>query len=276
MWGPTTLRASKTRAELRRAPGAGEKLGSWRNAKEAESIAADDLPEVGWREAEGFEEAPSVPWKVEGEVSGAGRGDASEGEILQKHSELLVVGGVLWCWCCWEFWRSVRDDNRGFGPSGGSGGQAERKLDVVAVGDHIRARRAGAEPSGVIDEEAGADTPSHGITGGRKGTGCGEVLANGAESACQSPRRGLGNLLKLASSIHEKGSNRADRMFFHRRHQSREVRRREDGVVIDDEEVCKGRELGEGGLCGKGKASSEAEIFSGGKKLGGDGGVLDG
>ena len=57
-------------------------LRPWREAEKTEGVAADDLPEVGWREAEGFEEAPSVPWKVEGEVSGAGRGHAGEGEIL--------------------------------------------------------------------------------------------------------------------------------------------------------------------------------------------------
>ena len=168
------------------------------------------------------------------------------------------------------------DGNRGLGPSGGGGRETEGKLDVVAVGDHIGARRAGAEPSGAIDEEAGSDTPGHGITGGRKGAGCGEVLANGAEGACQSPRGGFGNFLKLASGIHQKGSNRTDRMFLHRRYKSSEVGGRENGVVIDDEEVREGWKFGEGGLSGKGKASSEAKIFAGGKKLGGDGGVLDG
>jgi len=170
----------------------------------------------------------------------------------------------------------VGDGNRGFGPSGGGCGKAEGKLDVVAVGDHIGAGRAGAEPSGAIDEEAGSDTPGHGITGGRKGAGCGEVLANGAEGACQSPRGGFGNFLKLASGIHQKGSNRADRMFLHRRYKSGKVGGRENGVVIDNEEMRKGGELGESGLCGKGKASSKAKIFAGGEKLGGDGRVLGG
>ena len=63
-------------------------------------------------------------------------------------------------------------------------------------------------------------------------------------------------------------------MFLHAGYESGEVRRRENGIVIDDEEVCEGWKLGEGGLCGKGKATSEAEIFFGGKKFGGDGGVL--
>jgi hypothetical protein len=252
-------------------------LRPWREAEKTEGVAADDLPEVGWRGAEGFKEASGIPWKIEGKMTGAGRSHAGKGEILQKHSELLVMGGlILRCRLCGEFWRSVGDGNRGFGPSGESGGEAEGKLDVVAVGDHIGAGRTGAKPSGAFDEETGADTPGHGITGGRKGTGCGEVLGSSAESACQSPRRGLGNFLKLARSIHEKGSNRADRMFLHRRYESCEVGGGENGVVIDDEKVCKRWELGEGGLSGKVKASSKAEIFSGGKKFGGDGGALDG
>jgi hypothetical protein len=69
MWGPTSLRASQTRAELgplepapaypghslrdgvtfrfrggiRRAPGAGGKLGPWREADEAERVATDEF-----------------------------------------------------------------------------------------------------------------------------------------------------------------------------------------------------------------------------------------
>ena len=194
----------------------------------------------------------------------AGRSHAGEGEILQKHSEFFVVGGlILRCRRCGEFWRGVGDGNRGLGPSGGGCREAEGKLDVVAVGDHIGAGRTGAEPSGAIDEETGADTPGHGITGSRKGTSCGQVLANGAECACQSPRGGFGNFLKLTSGIYQKGSNRTDRMFLHGGYEGGEVGGGENGVVIDDEEVCEGWELGEGGLCGKGKASSEAEIFSG-------------
>ena len=70
-----------------------EGLGPWRNAEEAKGVPADDLPEVSWRGAEGFEEAPSVARKVKGKVTRAGRSHAGEGEILQKHSEFLVVGG---------------------------------------------------------------------------------------------------------------------------------------------------------------------------------------
>ena len=63
-------------------------------------------------------------------------------------------------------------------------------------------------------------------------------------------------------------------MFLHRRYKSGKVGGRENSVVIDDEEVCERWKFGEGGLSGKSKASSEAEIFAGGEKLGRDGGVL--
>jgi len=249
--------------------------GGWREPQKTEGVAADELDCIGQGVAKGFKEAAGVAWKIKGEVTGAGRGYAGEGEILQKYSKLLVVGGlILRGRRCGEFWRSVGDGNRGFSPSGGGCGKAEGKLDVVAVGDHIGAGRAGTEPGGAIDEETGADTPGHGITGGRKGANCGEVLASSAKCACQSPGDGFGSFLKLASGIHQKWGNRADRMFLHAGYESGEVRRRENGIVIDDEEVCEGWKLGEGGLCGKGKATSEAEIFFGGKKFGGDGGVL--
>ena len=65
-------------------------------------------------------------------------------------------------------------------------------------------------------------------------------------------------------------------MFLHRRYKSGKVGGRENGVVIDDEEVREGWKFGQGGLSGKGKASSKAQIFPGGEKLGGDGGVLSG
>ncbi len=75
------------------------------------------------------------------------------------------------------------DGDGGFGPSGGGGGEAEGKFDVVPVGDHVGAGWTSAEPSGAIGEEAGADAPGHGIACGGEGTGGGEVLANGAEGA---------------------------------------------------------------------------------------------
>jgi hypothetical protein len=51
----------------------------------------------------------------------------------------------------------------GFSPGGGGGGEAERKFNVVAVGDHIGARGSGAKPSRAIGEEARADAPGHGV-----------------------------------------------------------------------------------------------------------------
>ena len=75
------------------------------------------------------------------------------------------------------------DGDGWFGPSGGGGGEAEGKLDVVAVSDHVGAGWASTEPSGAIGEEARADAPGHGVTCGSECSGGGEVLANGAEGA---------------------------------------------------------------------------------------------
>jgi len=75
----------------------------------------------------------------------------------------------------------VGDGDGGFGPSGGSGGEAEGKFDVVAVGDHIGAGWASAEPSRAIGEEARADTPGHGVACGGEGASGHEVFAYGAE-----------------------------------------------------------------------------------------------
>jgi len=77
----------------------------------------------------------------------------------------------------------VGDSDGGFGPSWGGGGEAEGKFNVVAVGDHIGAGWASAEPSGAIGEEAGADAPGHGVACGGEGAGGGEVLPGGAEGA---------------------------------------------------------------------------------------------
>ena len=76
---------------------------------------------------------------------------------------------------------SVGDGDGWFGPSGGSGGEAEGKFDVVAVSDHIGAGWASAEPSGAIGKKAGADAPGHGVASGGEGAGGGEVFAYGAE-----------------------------------------------------------------------------------------------
>jgi hypothetical protein len=63
-----------------------------REAEETEGVAADDFKNIGWGEAECLEEAASVTRKIKGEVSWAWGVDASEGEVLKEHSELLVVG----------------------------------------------------------------------------------------------------------------------------------------------------------------------------------------
>ena len=94
--------------------------------------------------------------------------------------------------------RSVGDGDGGFGPSGGSGREAEGKFDVVPVGDHVGAGWASAEPSGAIGEEAGADAPGHGVASGGEGSGGGEVLADGAEGAGERPGGGFGNFLKFS------------------------------------------------------------------------------
>lgn len=77
----------------------------------------------------------------------------------------------------------MSDSDGGFGPSGGGGGEAEGKLDVVAVGDHVGAGWASTEPSGAIGEETRADAPGHGVASGGEGAGGDEVLADGAEGA---------------------------------------------------------------------------------------------
>ena len=94
--------------------------------------------------------------------------------------------------------RSVGDGDGGFGPSGGGGGEAEGKFDVVAVGDHVGAGWASAEPSGAIGEETRADAPGHGVASGGEGSGGDEVLADGAEGAGERPRSGFGNFLKFS------------------------------------------------------------------------------
>ena len=139
--------------------------------------------------------------------------DAGEGEVLKEHAEFFVVG---LCGGASSFvpqgrdfggrvggrprsgrW-SVGDGDGWFGPSGGSGGEAEGKFDVVPVGDHVGAGWTSAKPSGAIGEEAGADTPGHGVACGGEGAGGGEVLADGAEGAGEWPRGGFGNFLKFS------------------------------------------------------------------------------
>ena len=182
-----------------------------REAEEAEGVAADDFKNIGWGEAECLEEAAGVPRKIEGKVSWAWGVDAGEGEVLKEHAKFFSVGGVVrkvallrqgfgghvggrprsgrW---------SVGDVDGGFGPSGGGGGEAEGKFDVVPVGDHVGAGWTSAKPSGAIGEEAGPDAPGHGVASGGEGSGGDEVLADGAEGAGERPRSGLGNFLKFS------------------------------------------------------------------------------
>ena len=47
--GGTRLRAPRTR----RAPGAGEELGRWREAEETEGVGTDEFSDICWGEAKG-------------------------------------------------------------------------------------------------------------------------------------------------------------------------------------------------------------------------------
>ena len=109
------------------------------------------------------------------------RGNAGKGEVLQEGAEFFVVGGVSGRWPSFapnladsggassfvplvrDFGGhvggrprggrgSVNDCNGGLSPGGGGGGQAEGKFNIVAVGNHIGAGRAGSKPSGALDE----------------------------------------------------------------------------------------------------------------------------
>ena len=185
----------------------------WWEAEEAEGVAADDFKNIGWGEAECLEEAAGVTRKIKGEVSWAWGVDAGEGEVLKEHAKFFVVGlgggassfvpqvrdfgGHVGGGPRSGRWR-VGDGDGGFGPSGGGGGEAEGKFDVVAVGDHVGAGWASAEPSGSIGEETRADAPGHGVASGGEGAGGGEVLADGAEGAGERPRSGFGSFLKFS------------------------------------------------------------------------------
>ena len=187
-------------------------LAGW-EAEEAEGVAADDFKNIGWGEAECLEEAAGVTRKIKGEVSWAWGVDAGEGEVLKEHAKFFSVG---LCGGASSFvpqgrdfgghvggrprsgrWR-VGDSDGGFGPGGGSGGEAEGKFDVVAVGDHVGAGWASAEPSRAIGEETRADAPGHGVASGGEGSGGDEVLADGAEGAGERPGGGFGNFLKFS------------------------------------------------------------------------------
>ena len=64
---------------------------AWREAEEAEGVAADDFKNIGWGEAECLEEAAGVTRKIKGEVSWAWGVDAGEGKVLKEHAEFFVV-----------------------------------------------------------------------------------------------------------------------------------------------------------------------------------------
>jgi hypothetical protein len=61
------------------------------NAEEAFEVTAGDFEEVGGGEPEGAKEAFGVAGKVKREMTGAGRRDAGEGEVLKENSEFLVM-----------------------------------------------------------------------------------------------------------------------------------------------------------------------------------------
>jgi len=52
----------------------------------------------------------------------------------------------------------------GFGPGGGRSGKAEGEFHVVPEGEHVGARRAGAEPGALIHQQTRADAPCHGVS----------------------------------------------------------------------------------------------------------------
>ena len=73
----------------------------------------------------------------------------------------------------------VDDSDGGFGPGGGSGGEAKGEFNVVAESEHVGARRASAEPGRAIDEQAWTNAPGHRIAAGGQGSSLVEALANG-------------------------------------------------------------------------------------------------
>jgi hypothetical protein len=168
----------------------------------------------------------------------------------------------------------VGDGHRGFGPSGGGGGEAEGKFNIVAVGNHIGAGRSGAEPRLFLNEEAGTDAPGHRVTRGGEGTGGGEVLADGAEGAGKRPRGRLGGFLKFAFKIDEERGDRAGGVLFHGGVKSGEVGGGEDGIVVDHEEVSESGKFFEGVLARPGETATEAEVFSWRKVVSRKGGIF--
>jgi len=87
-------------------------------------------------------------------------------------------------------------------------------------------------------------------------------LADGAKGAGEWPRDGFGSFLKFSFGIDEERSNRAGGVLFHRGEESGEVGGRENGVVIDNEEVSKRGKFFESVLASKGETATKAEVFS--------------
>jgi hypothetical protein len=234
-----------------------------RNAEEAFEVTAGDFEEVGGGEAEGAKEASGVAGKVKREMAGAGRRDASEGEILEENTEFFVMCVIGGRWKAGSGRRIVDDGDGGVGPSGGGGGEAEGEFDVVPEGEHVGAGRAGAEPGRAIDEQARTYAPGHRIAAGDQGLGLFEVLANRPKRPGQEPRDRLGYLLKLAGGIDQKRSDGASRVFVCGGEEGFEVFGGQDGVVIHHEEMGEVGKLSEGPFGGGGESAPEAEVLAG-------------
>jgi len=170
----------------------------------------------------------------------------------------------------------VDDGDGGFGPGGGGGGEAEGEFDVVAKGQHVGAGWAGAEPSFFGDQQTRADAPGHRVAAGRQGAGFIKILADGAKSAGQRPRNGLGNFLKFSGLIDQKRGDRAGGVFGGRGQQGFQIFWREDGIIVDDQEMGEFGKFFQGILAGGGKSPAKAEIFAGGDELAREGGFLGG
>jgi len=87
-------------------------------------------------------------------------------------------------------------------------------------------------------------------------------LADGTKSAGERPRDGFGSFLEFSLGINEERSNRSGGVLFLGGEESGEVGGRENGVVINNEEVGEGGKLFERVLASKGETATKAEVFS--------------
>jgi len=161
----------------------------------------------------------------------------------------------------------VDDGDGGFGPGGGSGGKAEGEFNVVTESQHVRAGWAGAEPSFFGDQQTRADAPGHRVAAGCQGSGLFKILADGPEGAGQRPGNRLGNFLKFSGLIDQKRGDRAGGVFGGGGQQGFQVFRREDGVVVDNQEMGEVGEFFNGKSASGGESAAETEIFAGGDEL---------